>query len=109
MPFRVCPIGEVAASAAHVWSFLQSPRHLDQWWDAKVLRAEPDGPLEPGQRIEAVTREIGITFKVWFHVDEVEPAEHRLRLAVHLPFGIINHAAITVTQLGPAVSRLTFG
>jgi hypothetical protein len=109
MPVRACPIGEVAASADTVWSLLAEPRHLDLWWDARVERSDPEGPLTPGQRIQASTQAIGRRVRVWFDVEEVDAANRRLRLTAYLPLGIVDHATLTVAPLGTRRSRLSFG
>jgi uncharacterized protein YndB with AHSA1/START domain len=109
MPVSACPVGEVAAPAETVWSFLAEPRRLDLWWDARVERADPDGPMAAGQHIAAVTRAFGRTFQLSFDVVEVDAAKRRLRITAHLPLGITDHATLTVTPLGAASSRLSFG
>jgi hypothetical protein len=109
MPLRACPTGEVAASAETVWSFLAEPRRLDLWWDARVQKAEPDGPLAPGQRLYATTRALGHTFRLCFDVKGVDARRRQLCLAVHLPLGIINHATLTAQEIDGRSCRLSFG
>jgi uncharacterized protein YndB with AHSA1/START domain len=109
VPVSVCPIAEVAVSADRVWSLLAEPKQFDLWWDAKVTSADPPGPLAPGQRINAVTRAFGRDFHVWMEVVEVDPAHHRLRIDAHLPLGLVDHATLTATPLGPGRARLSFG
>jgi carbon monoxide dehydrogenase subunit G len=106
---HACPIGEVAADADTVWSFLHDPRRMDLWWDARVERVEPEGPMTPGQRITATTRELGHTFHLTFDVKEVDVARRRVRILAHLPFGVTDDATFTVTPLGEGTSRLSFG
>src|SRR5579859_7147258 len=106
MSVSACPIGEVAAPADRVWSFLSEPRRLDLWWDARVVRAEPDGPMAAGQHIEATARGLGRTFVISFDVVEVDVAQRRLRITAHLPLGITDHATLTVTPLDGKRSRL---
>ncbi len=103
----VCPSGVVNAPVAAVWSFLSEPRRFDLWWDAKVDRVEPEGPMAAGQRIFASTRELGRRFALIFDVEEVTP--NRLRLRAQMPFGIVDHVTLTVAPLDERTSRLTFG
>jgi uncharacterized protein YndB with AHSA1/START domain len=109
MAVHACPTGGVAASADTVWSFLADPRRMDLWWDARVESVEPEGPMAPGQRITATTRELGCTFHLSFEVKEVDAAKRRVRLLAHLPFGVTDDATFTVTPLGDTTSRLSFG
>ena len=109
MAVSACPIGTVAAAADTVWSFLAAPERLDLWWDARVERVEPPGPMAAGQRIDASSRAFGHRFRVWFTVDAVDAASRRLQLTAHLPFGIVDQATLSVTPIDATASRLSFG
>ena len=104
-----CPIDEVEAPLEAVWSLLREPRQLDQWWDAHVVQATPPGPLAPGQRIDAETRALGRTFAVYFDVEAVDTSRHQVRMTAHLPFGVVDHATITVMPLAERRCRVSFG
>lgn len=110
MPLTACPIAVVDAPVSVVWALL-SPAHLDDWWDAKVRRVTPvtsDGPLSKGQRIEAGSgpwEMFGITMDVL----DVDPEEHRARLLIRLPFGIVNDETISMVPLGPYRCRVGYG
>ena len=50
---RACPFGEVGVSADVAWSYVTDTSKLDSWWDARLVSAEPAGPMAVGQHIEA--------------------------------------------------------
>jgi len=89
------------------WSLLD-PAHFDEWWDARTRRVTPQGPLSPGQRIEATAGPFGM-FTVTLDVLEVDPGAHRVRFLSRLPFGVINDQTTIMTPLGPDQCRISFG
>ena len=56
MSHMACPTCIANASIEAAWSLLD-PAHLDEWWDARTRCVTPQGPLSPGQRIEAIADE----------------------------------------------------
>ncbi len=107
MPSSACPTCIADAPIEIAWS-LFDPLRLDEWWDAHTRSVTPEGPLAPGQRIEASTGPLGM-FTVTALVLEVDPAAHRLRMAIRLPFGMINDETVTMAALGPERCRISFG
>jgi hypothetical protein len=108
MAVSVCPADEVQASADQVWSLLRDPARLDLWWDARVLRSTPPGPLAPGQHIEARAKGL-LPARIWFDVTAIDDALHRLQMTAHLPLGIVDHVTLTIAPLGPERCLLRFG
>ena len=104
---HACPMCVAEAPLEVAWSLFE-PAHLDEWWDAKVRRVTPAGPLSAGQRIEASTGPFGM-FSVTLEVLEVDPAAHRLCYLSRLPFGITNHQTTVLAPLGPDRCRISFG
>jgi hypothetical protein len=102
-----CPTCVADAPLPVVWSLLD-PARLDEWWDARVRRVTPPGPLVPGQRVKAAAGPLGL-FTVTLDVAEVDPAAHRVRFRVSLPFGITNDQTTSLTPVGPGRCRIGFG
>jgi hypothetical protein len=48
-------------------------------------------------------------FAFSWDVLEVDPAAHRLRLLIRVPFGIVNDETVTMATLGPDRCRIGFG
>src|SRR5690348_6731500 len=94
----VCPSALVEAPVERVWSLVARPEGYDRWVDAALVAAEPDGPVQPGQQLHLVTRELGWTFAITFHVDEVDAERHRLHLLIELPMGVVNDETITMAD-----------
>src|SRR5262245_63760109 len=108
MTVSVCPGDEVNASADEVWSLLADPARLDVWWDARVRTATPPGPLAPGQHIEARAKGV-FPARVTLDVTAVDAATRRLQMTARLPFGVVDHATLTIAPLAPDRCFVRFG
>ncbi|MGZ3459492.1 MAG: SRPBCC family protein [Archangium sp.] len=108
MVVSACPTDVVEAPVEGVWSFLTSPDRLDLWWDAKVARVSPPGPMVAGQRIDASTRAFGRSFPVRFDVHQVDAEQHQVRMTAYLPLGLINDTTLTCSPLQGGRCRVTF-
>jgi hypothetical protein len=102
----VCPTTVAEAPADVVWRLLE-PAHLDEWWDAKTRSITPPGNMAVGQRVEARTGPLSV-FKIAAAITEVDPAAHRVRIVVTMPFGVTNDETVTLTPLAPDRCRITF-
>ena len=107
MQHTACPTCTADATVEVAWSLLD-PARLDEWWDAKTRRVMPEGPLAPGQRIEASAGALGL-FTVAIDVLEVDPGGHRLRWVALLPFGVSIDQTTVMMPLGPGQCRISFG
>ncbi len=107
MPPTACPTCIAEAPVEVAWS-LFDPARLDDWWDAKTRRVTPGGPLSAGQRIEAAAGPLGM-FAVTADVLEVDQVARRIRMAIRLPFGMVNDETVTMATLGPDRCRISFG
>jgi len=108
MTVSACPAEDVHASADQVWSLLREPARLDAWWDARMLRATPPGPLAPGQHIEARAKGL-IPARIQIEVTAVDEAQHRLEMTARFPLGLVDRFTLIVTPLGPDRCRVQFG
>ena len=107
MSLTVCPACVADAPVEVAWSLFE-PARLDEWWDAKLRRVAPEGPLAPGQRIEGSTGPLGMFTFTW-DVLEVDPVAHRIHVLIRVPFGIVNDETLTMAPLGPGQCRISFG
>ena len=107
MPLIACPTDVVDAPTDVAWSMMD-PARLDTWWDARVRRVVPAGPLSKGQRVEAGAGP-GFALGLTMDVLEVDHDAHRARLLIRLPLGVVNDEMVTMTPLGPDRCRVTFG
>jgi uncharacterized protein YndB with AHSA1/START domain len=105
----ICPAAVVAAPPAIIWGLLASPEALERWTDARLVSAEPPGPVQPGQRMRFTTGFWGRTLAVTMDVREVEPEARRLRLLVDLPFGLVNDETITLSETAGGGTLVRFG
>jgi len=110
MSFSTCPIAVVHAPAERVWDLLSEPANYDQWWDAQTRSIIPEGPAQPGQRIEAETTALGRQWNVVnITVEHIDHAQRVIDLTTRLPFGITVHNHITSVPLDATTCRLSFG
>jgi ligand-binding SRPBCC domain-containing protein len=105
----VCPSAVVEAPVERVWDLVTQPESLHLWTDAALVRAEPDGPAQPGQLLHLVTRAMGWAFAITMRVGEVDAERRRLGLLVELPFGIVNDEMITLADAGGGRTLVRFG
>ena len=92
-----------------VWELLAQPSNYDRWWDAHLVRSEPEGPATLGQISYATTKEFGKQWDVTFVVKSIQPTKHQIQLDVTLPLGIIDHATLTCTPVDAVSCRVQFG
>ncbi len=109
MSLRVCPIASVRAPVQGVWSFLSQPSNYALWWDAKTKSIEPEGPVQPGQRIRAQSRAFGLLWNVGLLVESVDESRHALDVMTSLPLGIIVFNHITCKELNASSCQVSFG
>ncbi len=110
MVASVCPIAVVDAPADRVWHVLIDPAGYDRWWEVRTRSIVPEGPAQPGQRIQAGARAF---FREWPLVEVTvvarDDARQALDLTTRLPFGITVHNHITCTPISATQCRLAFG
>ncbi len=109
MSLSVCPIAVVQATAEAVWDILSDPTTYTDWSDAIVDRVVPEGRVQPGQRVEAHARELGVSRPVLIEVRDVDPTKQTLDLTTSLPLGITVRNHITVTPLDGDSCQVSFG
>jgi hypothetical protein len=104
----VCPAENVHAPIERVWSLLAEPDGLDAWWDARIVSADPPGPLASGQHLVARARG-ALPLRFTLDVTSVDPVQHRVQITVRFLFGIVDHATLSATVLGPDRCHVQYG
>ena len=89
----------VEAPADRVWRLLTIPGEFQRWTGLRMGRG-PGGPLAPGDRV------VFFAGLLRLQVISVE-RPRRLELEVHLPFGIVNHEVLVITQQSEGSCRVT--
>jgi ligand-binding SRPBCC domain-containing protein len=109
MVVNVCPAATTSATPDRVWRLLTTPERFSEWNDASFVRAEPPGPVTPGQVIHLTTPAFGTTWQLTIEVRDVDPHSRWIDLLVHLPFGVDNHehVTLTATKEGGTLVRFT--
>ena len=104
MSISVCPAAVVQAPPEKVWGLLGEPARLQGWAAARLLRADPPGPVSAGQTILMRARSVGwrrrllrpLDFDISFRILRVDPDRRWLEVDVEFPLGIVNHERITL-------------
>jgi uncharacterized protein YndB with AHSA1/START domain len=105
---NVCPAAVTSASPERVWQVITNLERGDEWLDARVLSAEPPGPMTSGQTINLSAPSLGREFAVTMEVRDLDPHHLWVDLVVHLPFGIDNHEHLTLTKTEDGGTLLRF-
>jgi ligand-binding SRPBCC domain-containing protein len=95
---NVCPAAVSSAPLEKIWSVLTTPEQFGEWQDARLISAEPPGPVQAGQLIHLKAAGFGREWAVRIDVRGLDPRHRWLDLVVHLPFGIDNHEHVTLTE-----------
>lgn len=98
MVVNVCPIAVTSASPETIWSILTTPERFDEWAGARFVSADPPGPAKPGQVITVSAPALGREWPVRIDVRDMDPQHRWLDVLVHLPFGVVNHERVTLTD-----------
>jgi ligand-binding SRPBCC domain-containing protein len=108
MIVNVCPSGIAAAPTRQVWQVLSTPDQFGEWLDAEVVAIRPPGRAVAGQRIDLAASGFGRRWRVAIDVDGVDPDRRWIELRAHLPFGVVNHERVTLTELDAGRTLVRF-
>jgi ligand-binding SRPBCC domain-containing protein len=98
MVVNVCPAATTNAAADRVWKVLTTPGRFGEWNDASFVSAEPPGPVRAGQRINLSAPALLRRWPVIIDVVDMDPGSRWIDLQVFLPFGVVNHEHVTLTE-----------
>jgi uncharacterized protein YndB with AHSA1/START domain len=98
---HVCPTDVVAAPAERIWGLLTEPEALPTW-SGTTLAEGPGRSMAVGDRI--VLRKG--PFRIVWDVLAMEPPR-QLTMDVRLPFGMVNHEVVVISDLGAGRCRVT--
>ncbi len=99
MSVSVCPAGIADAPPDRVWEVLATPERFGEWSDAEFVSARPSGAMRPGQLIELSAQVFGRPWPVSIDIDAVDPDARWVELRAHLPFGVVNHERVALTEM----------
>lgn len=97
MIVNVCPAATSKAPPDRFWSMLTAPERVGDWAGAAFIRADPPGPMRPGQTVRLAARAFGRGWPLTMEVREVDRERRSIDVLVALPFGIENHEHLTLT------------
>lgn len=109
MGVSVCPFTMVDAPVSEVFAVLTTPREYDMWWNAKLISAHHLDGVQAGDAVRCESKEFGRTWRVTIHIDDVDHANHMVKMRGALPLGMMSAHTISCTEIGEARARLQFG
>jgi hypothetical protein len=98
----------IEAPIETVWDLLTNPAGWGGFYDMRVVKVDPPGPMTAGQRL------IGETGPRWLHLDitfeftRIDPEQHKLEFVGQLPFGLKVHEALDCTPLDGQRCRVNY-
>jgi hypothetical protein len=108
MPYASCPTAVINASVDQVWAILMTPALWGNVFDMRVISVDPPGSAVVGQVISGETGLKIFHLKLTFRMLEIDPAQHRVRIDVDLPFGLVVDEEIRCTALDGKRCRVTY-
>lgn len=104
----VCPTEEVEAPIDRVWGLLTAPADWGRFYDVRIDRVDPPGPATEGQVVHGRSGPRFMALEVRFRFVRVDGANHRLGVAIQLPFGIAVDEQLFCRALGPGRCRVNY-
>jgi uncharacterized protein YndB with AHSA1/START domain len=89
----------VERPAADVFAYLTEPANLPEW-QASVLEAKSDGPIQPGAKLTELRKFLGIRIESTLEVTDHEPSEQFTLRVVAGPVSIEVRHHLTPTNRG---------
>jgi hypothetical protein len=108
MPYASCPTAVINAPVDQVWAILVAPAGWGDVFDMRVIGLDPSGPAAVGQVITGETGPKIFHMKLTFRMLEIDPAQHRVRMDVDLPFRLVVDEEIRCTALDDKRCRVAY-
>ena len=100
MSIQTCPTTIVEAPADRVWRLLTIPAEFQRWTGLTMMKA-PGRALADGDQV--------VFFAGLLRIQVIRlERPRRLKLEVHLPFGIVNHEVVVITPQSDTTCRVTY-
>jgi hypothetical protein len=106
--YLACPTDIVEAPIDIVWSLLTNPADWGSFYDIRVLRVEPPGPMKPGQRLIGETGTRWLRLPVSFEYKLIDELQHKLEFDGQLPFGMTVHESMDCIPIGSERCRVNY-
>jgi hypothetical protein len=108
MRYANCPTAIVEVPVDRVWALLTAPGGWGDVFDMRLLGVDPSGPAAVGQVIRGETGRKILHLRLAFRMMEIDPEQHRLRMTVDLPFGLVVDEEIRCTALDHGRCRVAY-
>jgi uncharacterized protein YndB with AHSA1/START domain len=105
---NVCPAGVTRAPAQRIWELLTTPESFEVWQGARLVSADPPGPLVTGQHIVLSAPFLGRWLRFTFDIGDIDPGRQWIDLTARFPLGIVNHERITLTPSADGATLVRF-
>jgi hypothetical protein len=108
MGYASCPTDVVNAPIDIVWSLLTHPAAWGDFFDVRAVSVDPPGSTAVGQRVHAKSGPRLLSLGLTFECTDIDAAQHRLGLNVHLPLGINVREDLECISLDSTTCRVNY-
>lgn len=103
-----CPTDIIGAPIEVVWDLLTNPADWGTFYDIRVLRVEPPGPMVAGQRLIGETGPRWLHLGVSFEYGLVDEVHRKLEFNGRLPLGVTVHESLDCVPLTENRCRVNY-
>jgi hypothetical protein len=108
MSYASCPTSIINAPVEIVWGLLTRPDEWGEFFDVRVISAEPPGPAVVGQTVLAESGPRLLRLALEFCFTNIDPENHQLGLDVRLPFGMAVREDLSCIRIGQDRCRVNY-
>ena len=108
MNYTSCPTSVVNAPVELVWTLLTHPEGWGDFYNVRIIAADPTGPAVVGQTVFAESGPQFLHLKLQFRFVEIDASNYKLGFDARFPLGITVRENMTCVPLGPEQCRVNY-
>jgi len=108
MNYVSCPTSIVNAPVELVWTLLTHPEEWGDFYNVRIISANPAGPAIVGQTVYAEAGPRFLHLKLQFRFVEIDALNYKLGFDARFPFGITVREDLSCVPLGLNQCRVNY-
>ena len=108
MKYVSCPTGVVNAPVETVWTLLTHPEGWGDFYNVRIIAADPAGPAVVGQTVFAQSGPEFLHLKLQFRFTEIDALNYKLGFDARFPFGVTVREDMSCIPLGQQQCRVNY-